>query len=81
MQWVLRTMGQAGDRAAQPVHSGAVVNLVVNDRRSSRRWCLVPTGGALPGSFRVSRRFVESGCRSRPKIATYRGTLRVNEKV
>ena len=33
MQWVFRATGQAGDRAAHPIHSGAVDRLVVNGRR------------------------------------------------
>ena len=33
MQWVCQVTGQAGDRAAHLVYSGAVGNLVVKDRR------------------------------------------------
>ena len=33
MQWIARTTGQDGNVAAQPVETGAVVSLVVSDRR------------------------------------------------
>jgi len=33
MQWVVQATGQAGDRAAHLVRSGAVDHLVVNHRR------------------------------------------------
>jgi len=45
MQWAFRATGQAGDRAAHPDLSGAVVNLVVMDRRlSCKRMVGTPWG-------------------------------------